>query len=48
MVWSKLKASADDKLNVAKMLFSVFGRVEKIVETGENAGYIHFLLPLDR
>ena len=38
--WSKMKASADDKLNLAekKMKF-VLGRVAKIVGKGENAGY---------
>ena len=41
---TKLKAFADDKLNVAKMLFSLFDRVENIVGKGENAGYQHFLL----
>ena len=29
--WSKLKAFADDKLNVTKMIISVFDRVENIV-----------------
>ena len=35
---SKLKAFADDKLNVAYMLIFVFVRVENIVGKGENAG----------
>ena len=32
------------KLNVAKIMNSVSGRVENIVGKGENAGYQHFLL----
>ena len=42
--WSKLKAFADEKLRVAKMIISVYDRVENIVGKGENAGYQHFLL----
>ena len=42
--WSKLKAFADDKINVTEKLNFVFGRVENIVGKGENAGYQHFLL----
>ena len=42
--WSKLKAFADDKLNLAKQLKFALGRVENIVEKGENAGFQHFLL----
>ena len=41
---TKLKAFADDKLNVAKRMISLFDRVENTVEKGENAGYQHFLL----
>ena len=41
---SKLKASADDKLNLTEKLKFVLGRVENIVGKGENAGYQHFLL----
>ena len=41
---NKLKAFADDKLNIAKMTISLFDRVEKPVGKGENAGYQHFLL----
>ena len=41
---TKLKAFADDKINVAKMMISVSDRVENIVGKGENAGYQHFLL----
>ena len=42
--WSKLKAFADNNLNVAKMMISLYDRVENIVGKGENAGYQHFLL----
>ena len=42
--WTKFKAFADDKLNVAKIMISVFDRVENIVGKGENAGYQYFLL----
>ena len=42
--WSKLKAFADDKINVAEKLDFVLGRIENIVGKGENAGYQHFLL----
>ena len=35
--WSKLKAFADDKLNVTKMVISVLDRVENIVGKGEIA-----------
>ena len=41
---SKLKAFADDKATVAKMMISLFDRVENIVEKEENAGNQHFLL----
>ena len=34
----KLNAYADDEINVAEKLEFVFGRVEKIVGKGENAG----------
>ena len=34
---TKLKAFADDKLNLAKMIISVFDRVEIIVGKGEIA-----------
>ena len=39
-----MKAFADDKLNVGKMMISVLDRVENIVGKGENAGDQHFLL----
>ena len=41
---TKLKAFADDKLNVAKMASSLFDRAENTLGKGENAGYQHFLL----
>ena len=44
LVWSKLEASADDKINVTEKLKFVSGRVENIMGKGENAGYQHFLL----
>ena len=40
----KLKAFADDKLNVAKMVISLFDGIENTVDKGENADYQHFLL----
>ena len=42
--WSKLRAFANNKMNVNKNLKFVLERVENIVEKGENAGYQHFLL----
>ena len=44
LYWSKLKAFADNKIEVFKMKIFVFDRVENIVGKGENAGYQHFLL----
>ena len=41
---TKLKAFADDKINVTQTLKFTLGRVENIVGIGENAGYQHFLL----
>ena len=41
--WSKLKAFADDKINVTEKLKFVLKRVENILGKGENAGYRHFL-----
>ena len=41
--WSKLKASADDKINVTGMLKFLLERLENVGK-GENAGYQHFLL----
>ena len=42
--WSKLKAFADDKIKVLKIIILHFDRVEKTEGKGENAGYQHFLL----
>ena len=42
--WSKLKAFADAKINVAQKLKFVYGRIEIILGKGENAGNEHFLL----
>ena len=39
-----MKAFADDKINTAQMMISVFDGVENIVGKGENAGYQHFLV----
>ena len=41
---SKLKAFAEDKLNVVLMMISLFDREENTVGKGENAGKQHFLL----
>ena len=41
---TKLKAFADDKLNVAKIKICLCDRVENTVGKEENAGYQHFLL----
>ena len=41
---TKLKAFADDKLNVTKMIISVFDRVENIVGKGEIACTSNFSL----
>ena len=41
---SKLKAFADSKLNIAKMMIYLFEKVKNIVGKGENPGYQHFLL----
>ena len=40
--WSKMKASADEKINVTEK--NVLEMVENIVGKRENAGYQHFLL----
>ena len=42
--WSKLRAFADDKINVIEKLKFLLGRVENIAGKGENAGYQHFRL----
>ena len=41
---SKLRAFADDKINVNDKLKFGLGRVENSKGKGENAGYQHFLL----
>ena len=41
---SKLKAFADDMINVNEKLKFGLGKVENIVGRWENAGYKHFLL----
>ena len=41
---SKLKAFADEKINVNQKLKFYIRRVENIVGKGENAGHQHFLL----
>ena len=41
---TKLKAFADNMLNVTKIKISLCHSVENIVGKGENAGYQHFLL----
>ena len=41
---TKLKAFADNKINVTQKLNFYLGRVENIAGKGENAGYQHFLL----
>ena len=40
---SKLKAFADDKLNLTQNLKLAFHRVENILGKGENAVHQHFL-----
>ena len=40
--WNKMKAFADDKIDVIEKLKFVLGRVENIV--GKAVGYQHFLL----
>ena len=44
LLCSKLKALADNKIDVVKMMISLLERVENTVGKGENAGYQHFLL----
>ena len=39
-----MKAFADEKLDVAIMMFPLFYSVENTGGKGENAGYMHFLL----
>ena len=40
---SKFKALAEDKINVTQKLKFYFGRIDNILEKGENAGYFHLL-----
>ena len=44
LAWSKLKAFADDKINVKEILKCCLGRVENIVRKEAIACYQHFLL----
>ena len=44
LAMSKLKAFADNKFSVAKMMIFVLDWVENLLGKGENAGYQHFLL----
>ena len=41
---TKLETFADNKINAAQVMISVFDRVENMVGKGENDGYQHFLL----
>ena len=41
---TKLKAFADNKLNIARVTISLCDRAENTVGKEENAGYQHFLL----
>ena len=41
---TKLKAVADDKLDIDKMTISLLERLENTEGKGEDAGYQHFLL----
>ena len=41
--WAKFKAFAVDKLNVTKMIISVFDQLENTVKKREKAGFNHFL-----
>ena len=43
LAWSQLKALADDKIYVTQKFKISMGRVENIMEKGENAGFQHFL-----
>ena len=37
--WTKFKTLTEDNFIIAKIMISVFGRVENIVGKGENTGY---------
>ena len=41
---TKLKAFAEDKLIIVKMMISLYNRVENTGGKGENAGHQHFFL----
>ena len=41
---SKLKAFADNKMNLTEKFKSILGGVENVMGKGENAGHQHFLL----
>ena len=41
---TKLKAFADDKLSIARMMIFLLDTVESTLGKRENAGYQHFLL----
>ena len=41
--WTKLKAFAEHKLNVARILIYYYDRVEDTRGNGKNAGYQYFL-----
>ena len=41
---TKLKAFADDKLNIARIMISLYDGVENTMGKGKNAGYQYFLL----
>ena len=43
--WTKLKALADEKFNVAKMIIFL-DRLENVMGKRENTSYQHFLLLL--
>ena len=42
--WAKLKAFANNKINVTEILKFALERVENIMGKGENPGYQHVLL----
>ena len=43
--WSKIKALADDKIDVIQKIKFVLGQVENILGKGENASYQHLKSP---
>ena len=47
LVWPKLRALADDKMNAAEIMISLSDTVENVVGKRENAGYQNaFKIPL--